>query len=437
MVKNNQQELKSISEHAFSKPIFLIELDDDEQYSLKERLYDSSRISIAMKRSQVKNLKLPCLALVFSTCGLHRDGTFVGVLTKKARVTSFDSRITIEHLKTINYHDKSALIALVTDKRLQSLLRSKIQKLTRGMKLSPRISSLMVESLSHNVRNRNVLNSLKRYLLPSNGNQPSENATVQADALNSALKMFGIRSSTVARFCDTSETGDTALSDVRVLEDSVIEHDARTVNEMQLEESSVTGTAIFTDRQRTLEIVTANKRPLEKVLGVDLIYINKTMSNVVLVQYKMLERKGRGAASRWLYRPDRQLKKEIQRMRSIPRERHTPSAGSFRLNDQAFYIKLVKRDSLESTAGIILPLDQFELELNDSKNRGARGAVLIDYQSLGGRYLRSAPFIELVKDGCIGTHDSEMEAWSALIGLLITGNRSVVLAIERDLVSST
>ena len=38
-----------------------------------------------------------------------------------------------------------------------------------------------------------------------------------------------------------------------------------------------------------MDVFTANKRPLEELFGVDLIYLNKTRGALVMVQYKMLE----------------------------------------------------------------------------------------------------------------------------------------------------
>jgi hypothetical protein len=59
-------------------------------------------------------------------------------------------------------------------------------------------------------------------------------------------------------------------------EDSVIEHDARHLPGFDLVGSDITGRAVFTKDRERLEIFTANRRPLEHVFGVDLIYLNAT-----------------------------------------------------------------------------------------------------------------------------------------------------------------
>ena len=51
-------------------------------------------------------------------------------------------------------------------------------------------------------------------------------------------------------------------------------------------EKHVTGLAVFKNGNERLDVYTANKGPLEKMLGVDLIYMNETVGNTVMVQYK-------------------------------------------------------------------------------------------------------------------------------------------------------
>jgi len=54
-----------------------------------------------------------------------------------------------------------------------------------------------------------------------------------------------------------------------------------------------------------LEVFTANRRELEHCFGVDLIYVNLTKQNVVMLQYKMLEPSSKSDdQTDWVYRPD-------------------------------------------------------------------------------------------------------------------------------------
>ena len=82
---------------------------------------------------------------------------------------------------------------------------------------------------------------------------------------------------------------DTALARVRLREDTVIEHDARSIPGWTLTSSYQTGRATFSQGDQVLEVITANKQPLEEIFGVDLIYLNRTHRALVMLQYKMME----------------------------------------------------------------------------------------------------------------------------------------------------
>jgi hypothetical protein len=63
---------------------------------------------------------------------------------------------------------------------------------------------------------------------------------------------------------------------VRLREDMVIEHDARTASSWTLTSTYQAGRATFTQGGEQVDIITANKQPLEEIFGVDLIYLNRT-----------------------------------------------------------------------------------------------------------------------------------------------------------------
>ncbi len=186
------------------------------------------------------------------------------------------------------------------------------------------------------------------------------------------------------------------------MEDPVVEHDARTFPDYELIGSDITGRAVFEKGRERLEVFTANRRPLEKVFGVDLIYFNTTRQNIVMVQYKMLEPyKRKDRDTDWVYRPDANLNSEIKRMQKFTNQ-HPPGPYEYRLNPEVFYLKFVKRDGALRNAGIVLPIDHFERLRADPSSKGPRGAVRVSFESLAGRYLRQGPFLDLIRAGYIG-----------------------------------
>jgi hypothetical protein len=92
----------------------------------------------------------------------------------------------------------------------------------------------------------------------------------------------------------------------------VVHSDATQLPGFEAISADVTGRAVFQKHGERLVIYTANKLPLEQMLGVDLIYINETRGNIVMLQYKMLEEDMQDRDNRdWLFRPDKQLRDEI------------------------------------------------------------------------------------------------------------------------------
>ena len=157
-----------------------------------------------------------------------------------------------------------------------------------------------------------------------------------------------------------------------ITEDSVIEHDARYVPGYDFIDSDLTGRAVFKKHGEQLEVFTANRRPLEHVMGVDLIYLNVTRENMVMLQYKMLEPRRIESETDWIYRPDGQLDDEIRRMRKFAAG-SPPAADEYRLNPSFFYLKFVKRDAALGAGSIITPLEHFEVLSEDPDARGPRG----------------------------------------------------------------
>ncbi len=163
------------------------------------------------------------------------------------------------------------------------------------------------------------------------------------------------------------------------------------------------------------------------MLGVDLIYINETKGNIVMVQYKMLEEaRRRDGSSDWLFRPDNQFQSEVIRMQ-IP-----PSQGAitdYRLNSSPFFFKFVKRKLTGSSpTSFLVSLDHLNRILTSPEAQGAKGAIRVSYDTLDGTYLRQADMISLISSGYVGTHRTETEALATIIDEVSRGNRAVVLA---------
>ncbi|GFO81213.1 MAG: hypothetical protein A49_08400 [Methyloceanibacter sp.] len=149
-----------------------------------------------------------------------------------------------------------------------------------------------------------------------------------------------------------------------------------------------------------------------------------------MVQYKMLERHNRRDGNvDWIYRPDTNLESEIERMRKFSSQ-HPSGPYEYRLNPQVFYLKFVKRDGALSNAGIVMPIDHFERLRTDPACKGQRGAILVSFETLAGRYLRQGPFLDLIQSGYIGATAKTTDHLKQLVEAVVTGDRAVVAAIQ-------
>jgi hypothetical protein len=72
----------------------------------------------------------------------------------------------------------------------------------------------------------------------------------------------------------------------------------------------------------------------------------------------------------------------------------------------------------------------------DGAASGPHGGLRISYRRLDGHYLRSDPFVELVRSGYIGTRDATTENLQVLIDAALNGGRAVVAAIQSVLRAS-
>ena len=215
-------------------------------------------------------------------------------------------------------------------------------------------------------------------------------------------------------------------------EDNVVHADASRLPGFDAISSDVTGRAVFQKHDERLVVYTANKLPLEKVLGVDLIYINETRGNIVMLQYKMLEESKQDTDSRdWLFRPDQQLRTEMARMR-LPV--FHGDLSDYRLSCNPFFFKFVKRKVVDdSHQSFIVSLDHLKNILAASKAKGPKGGIRLSYESLDGTYLRESDMLGLIRSGYIGTHKAETAALATIIQEVARGDKAIVLAWQQKI----
>lgn len=419
-------------EHWFKKleqlvrkhPLAVLRLDSEQQELLSSGIRSETiSFSIALPRAALRELRVPTACLLI-TEDQGRKKTYFSSATGKSPVTTFESRLMIENVRPIIPDGEESIIALVTERRFASDLRSRLGIPKRLVRLSPMLSVHLIDKLAEVRGNRDEMRRVASGL--ESPRTYSDNKALQEDAVNSALRVFGLTPRDAATSVEIE--GPTALGRVPIREDTVIEHDAHHIPEFALTASDLTGRAVFKKGRERLEVITANRSPLEEVLGVDLIYLNAIKRNIVMVQYKMLEPTREDDDTDWIYRPDDQFGKQVDRMKSFSFP-EPPEPHEYRLNPQAFYLKFVRRDASLGKSPITMPIDHFEVLQNDPAFKGPRGAFRISFDALDGRYLRQTAFFDLLRSGYIGAYAQDTKNLEILIEEILKGNRAVVAAV--------
>ena len=149
-----------------------------------------------------------------------------------------------------------------------------------------------------------------------------------------------------------------------------------------------------------------------------------------MVQYKMLEHNSKGQKTDWIYYPDRQLEKEMNRMKRFSQS-HSPGPLEYRINPQVFYLRFVRRDATLGKSTMTMPIDHFDILRDDPDCKGPGGAFRITYDTLDGKYLRQEGFLALVRSGYIGAHAKTTADLECLIRGALKDGRAVVRAVQQ------
>ena len=185
-----------------------------------------------------------------------------------------------------------------------------------------------------------------------------------------------------------------------------------------------------------LKVIMANRLPLEEQTGADLIYYNETFKSFVMVQYKSMNQGKNGAEFRW--GPNDKLSEEIARMDELfevlSLEPHDPSATSFRLHSNPFFLKLCPRlifnpDDKGLAKGMYFPLDFWKALAADPITRGPRDGRVISYENVP-RRISNPQFVNLVAQSWVGTTVPQSEVLEHVIETVIRTGKTLTLAVK-------
>ncbi len=435
------------------KPLILLRFPDGFEEAIRGSKNGFERFTFAKPHWVFDDLKLPTLGLVEMQDGNIRK-CFVAVVKTKAAITTVDSRLTLTSMHALDLPTLESLVPKLKEEQFKSKLKERLLSPYLAFGLSPKLSVAIIELLAAEGGNGTAIENAARHIPKLRDVSVSE--WEQFDAIKTALAAFGLSPSDIPEKVEIPTGSDSTLSQLarprpqianldtqhpleddetayaRVLEDRVIERDASVIPGFALQDKHVTGRAEFDHRGERLVVYTANKGPLEKMLGVDLIYFNETLGNMVMVQYKMLEQHTDPgtAKSEWMFRPDDQLSKELNRMILPP---FKGDVADYRLHRDPFFFKFVRRkgDGI-SHRSFVVSLQHFTRLLASPLCKGPKGGLRISFEALEGLYLREADLVGLIRSGYLGTHKTESQALHLLIQKVAEGDRALVVAWQRQ-----
>lgn len=215
-------------------------------------------------------------------------------------------------------------------------------------------------------------------------------------------------------------------------EQSMIEYDVRHPVEWA---AGITGVnrydiRIMGEGDRCLEVVNVNATKVEARLGTDVIYYHHGTRSFVLLQYKRLSLRDR---SIWV---DERLRDQLDKLEKVAELSSTPkNADDWRLNNDPCFLKLAHWEPNEDQStsvpskGLYLPLSYVRFLLQDPRTRGRNGGVRLGYETVP-RYLANSEFIELVKNGLVGTVGTSVEDLNELVTQSVRQGKGVLVAME-------
>jgi hypothetical protein len=171
------------------------------------------------------------------------------------------------------------------------------ERLQMGGALAPKSLGATVDALLEiepRIAQRIARYSERRQAFVSSLSERSrENLALQKESLNAVLRIAGMDPDVAINWLPPREgqIGNylTGVQKPPVREDLMVVADAEGIPGFELVEKDIqTATKIFTKGTTRLRVTMANRQPLEKQTGADLIYFNETYSAFVMVQYKAM-----------------------------------------------------------------------------------------------------------------------------------------------------
>lgn len=398
----------------------------------------------------VREIRASGLALVRLHTGYIEPALYVCILKKQSKIATGQVRLKATNIIELKSITKDQLIsALPKDmqRRAENYFGEEYKKLPPklGEGIFNVIKGLNPDASDSLDNLFEALNS-KRVVSPT---AREEDAAVEKDAIGLSLDIFGVDRSDVFKRWEKNgrNIGSSFLSgltEFSVYEDDIINYDLHMFPGFDILKpdvsSVITGVVEFESQDgEKLTVINANRKPMEKAMGVDLIYFHRRFASFVMIQYKIMDQHSESHKS-YYFNPnqkshDEELKRLMNLRRLIDKENSPSDLAGYRFSSCSLFFKLCKKIELKMddhslAPGMYIPLDQWELLLKDETTLGAKGGRQFGYHTLCKRYMNKDTFVDLIQAGFIGTTGNASEKLALFIEDAIHKGKSVIYAID-------
>lgn len=269
--------LANILKWVETKPIVLISLSDEESQGIESSFRGLEKFTIAKPHSYVEKCKSPTFCIIeFS------DHCRIAVLNRTATITTLQTRLSIIGINDLTIKSLSDLTGLLDENRFRLSLERRLPQKGGIRVLSKKLNIKLLKKLYDNAEDRHSINNSAQHI--KRMTPVSDRLWAQENAVSAALTVFGMDKNADPVESFTKEGSDSSFQkyNARIYEDNMVQKDAGQIPGFSLIQKDVTGKTIFEAGNERLEVYTANKLPLEEAFGVDLIYVNKTLGNIVI-----------------------------------------------------------------------------------------------------------------------------------------------------------
>ena len=372
--------------------------------------------------------------------------THLGIIKKGARVATNQVRIKVTDIVKLPDIPLNILLSHVPV-RQRILCKNGFKNDYK--KISPKASEALFKALIKSCpEQESAINKIASKVFPETiikNISRSDDAAVEKDALGICLDIFGIDRPQVfnswrAQDRSLGTSFLSGLADYTSYEDDVISHDLHNVPGWNTVSETISGIVEFENNDgEKLTVINANRKPLEKAMGIDLIYFHRKYEAFTMVQYKMMDQKVNDIGAQYYNPNNSSHQEEHERMSKlfnlINQDEPSQELSDYRLTDCPIFFKVCRKLQLKSddtsiAAGAYIPLTQWNILLRDPSFTGPKGGIQIGFHTLNKRYIGTQTFVDLIQRGFFGTQRISSLKIGAFVEDAINKGHSVMYAIE-------